>query len=153
RKMNYLKHQLQKFQDGLDTSRARVQDLLHMEDLKEAIKECRDILISCNQRLVYNNAKKHLGIGENIDDLVSDGHSSLMRAVEKFDYGRGNKFSTYATWAIIKNFARSIPDAKTHKQRYMTGHDELFEARADIRTDEQEVLAAADAAKARVAKL
>jgi RNA polymerase primary sigma factor len=78
---------------------------------------------------------------------------SLMRAVEKFDYARGNKFSTYATWAIMKNFARSIPDAKTHKQRYMTGHDELFEAKADVRTDEQEVLAAADAARARVSRL
>src|SRR5207244_11677080 len=55
--------------------------------------------------------------------------------------------------AITKNVARSIPDAKTHKQRYMTGHDELFEAKADVRTDEQEVLAAADAAKARVSHL
>jgi RNA polymerase sigma factor (sigma-70 family) len=153
RKMNFLKHALQKFQEGLDTNRARVSDLIRIEELKDGIKECRDLLINCNQRLVYNNAKKHLGVGENIDDLVSDGNLSLMRAVEKFDYGRGNKFSTYATWAIIKNFARSIPDAKTHKQRYMTGHDELFEAKADVRTDEQEVLAAADAAKARVNRL
>src|SRR6478672_13148625 len=53
----------------------------------------------------------------------------------------------------MKNFARSIPDAKTHKQRYMTGYDELFEANADVRTDEQEVLAAADAAKSRVSRL
>jgi RNA polymerase sigma factor (sigma-70 family) len=153
RKMNFLKHTLQKFQEGLDPTRARVSDLIRIEELKDGIKECRDLLINCNQRLVYNNAKKHLGVGENIDDLVSDGNLSLMRAVEKFDYGRGNKFSTYATWAIIKNFARSIPDAKTHKQRYMTGHDELFEAKADVRTDEQEVLAAADAAKARVNRL
>jgi RNA polymerase sigma factor (sigma-70 family) len=153
RKMNFLKHTLQKFQEGLDPIRARVSDLIRIEELKDGIKECRDLLINCNQRLVYNNAKKHLGVGENIDDLVSDGNLSLMRAVEKFDYGRGNKFSTYATWAIIKNFARSIPDAKTHKQRYMTGHDELFEAKADVRTDEQEVLAAADAAKARVNRL
>ena len=153
RKMNFLKHQLQKFQEALDPTRARVADLLRIEDLREGIKTCRDTLINCNQRLVYANAKKHLGPTESIDDLVSDGNLSLMRAVEKFDYGRGNKFSTYATWAIIKNFARSIPDAKTHKQRYMTGHEELFEAKADIRTDEQEVLAAADSAKARVARL
>jgi RNA polymerase sigma factor (sigma-70 family) len=111
------------------------------------------VLISCNQRLVYNNAKKHLGTGESIDDLVSDGNLSLMRAVEKFDYARGNKFSTYATWAIIKNFARSIPDAKTHRQRYMTGHEELFDTRADVRTDEQEMLAVVDAAKDRVSRL
>jgi RNA polymerase sigma factor (sigma-70 family) len=153
RKMNFLKHKLQKFQDDLDPARARVQDILRIDEFRDGIRECRDLLISCNQRLVYNNAKKHLGPLESIDDLVSDGNLSLMRAVEKFDYGRGNKFSTYATWAIIKNFARSIPDAKTHRSRYMTGHDDLFEAKADVRTDEGEVLAAADAAKARVARL
>jgi len=150
RKMNFLKHKLHKFQDTLDPTKAKVTDLLRVEELKSGIRDCRDRLISCNQRLVYAQAKQKLALGENIDDLVSDGNLSLMRAVEKFDYGRGYKFSTYATWAIMKNFARSIPDAKTHKQRYMTGHDELFEAKADVRTDEQEVLAQADAARARV---
>ena len=48
--------------------------------------------------------------GANFFELVSDGNMSLMRAVEKFDYARGNKFSTYASWAIMKNFARTIPD-------------------------------------------
>jgi RNA polymerase sigma factor (sigma-70 family) len=153
RKMNFLKHQLHKLQESLDPTKAKVGDLIRVEEFKDEIKRCRDVLISCNQRLVYAQAKMKLASGESIDDLVSDGNLSLMRAVEKFDYGRGNKFSTYATWAIMKNFARSIPDAKTHKQRYMTGHDELFEAKADVRTDEQEVLAAADAAKSRVARL
>jgi len=153
RKMNFLKHQLHKFQASIDPSKAKVSDMMRVEELKEAIKDCRDLLISCNQRLVYSQAKQKLALGESIDDLVSDGNMSLMRAVEKFDYSRGNKFSTYATWAIMKNFARSIPDSKTHKQRYMTGHDELFEAKADVRTDEQEVLAAADAARARVNRL
>ncbi len=153
RKMNFLKHKLHKFQDSLDPTKARVQDFVAIEDMKDGVKRCRDLLISCNQRLVYAQAKMKLASGESIDDLVSDGNLSLMRAVEKFDYGRGFKFSTYATWAIMKNFARSIPDSKTHKQRYMTGHDELFEAKADVRTDEQEVLATADAARSRVSKL
>lgn len=153
RKMNFLKHKLHKLQETLDPAKAKVGDLLKVEELKAGIRACRDRLINCNQRLVYAQAKQKLALGENIDDLVSDGNLSLMRAVEKFDYGRGNKFSTYATWAIMKNFARSIPDAKTHKQRYMTGHDELFEAKADVRTDEQEVLAQADAARARVNRL
>ncbi len=150
RKMNFLKHQLHKLQEAIDPAKARVQDLMRVEELKDGIRQCRDTLISCNQRLVYSQAKQKLALGESIDDLVSDGNLSLMRAVEKFDYGRGFKFSTYATWAIMKNFARSIPDAKTHKQRYMTGHDDLFEAKADVRTDEQEVLAQADAARSRV---
>jgi RNA polymerase sigma factor (sigma-70 family) len=153
RKMNFLKHQLQKLQEALDPAKATVEELTRAEELRQCIRGCRDVLISCNQRLVYAQAKQKLALGENIDDLVSDGNLSLMRAVEKFDYGRGNKFSTYATWAIMKNFARSIPDAKTHKQRYMTGHDELFEAKADVRSDEQEALALADAARARVNRL
>jgi RNA polymerase primary sigma factor len=153
RKMNFLKHKLHKLQNAIDPARARVHELAAVENLRDGVKKCRDLLISCNQRLVYAQAKMKLASGESIDDLVSDGNLSLMRAVEKFDYGRGFKFSTYATWAIMKNFARSIPDSKTHKQRYMTGHDELFEAKADVRTDEQEVLATADAAKSRVAKL
>jgi RNA polymerase sigma factor (sigma-70 family) len=153
RKMNFLKHKLHKFQESLDPTKTRVADLLRIEELRDEIKKCRDLLISCNQRLVYAQAKQRLAPGDSIDDLWSDGNMSLMRAVEKFDYARGNKFSTYATWAIMKNFARSIPDAKTHRQRYMTGYDELFEAKADVRTDEQEVLAQADAAKARVARL
>jgi len=153
RKMNFLKHTLHNLKKAIDPAKAKVTDLQKIDALQEQIKSTRDLLISCNQRLVYNQAKRHLGAGENIDDLVSDGNLSLMRAVEKFDYGRGNKFSTYATWAIMKNFARSIPDGKTHKQRYMTGHEEVFEAKADVRTDEQEVLAVADAARARVKRL
>ena len=46
---------------------------------------------------------------DNFFELLCDGNMSLMRAVEKFDYSRGNKFSTYASWAIMKNFARSHP--------------------------------------------
>lgn len=153
RKMNFLKHQLNKAQEALDPAKARVADLMRLDELKQGVRSCRDLLINCNQRLVYAQSKQRLSAGEHIDDLVSDGNLSLMRAVEKFDYARGNKFSTYATWAIMKNFARSIPDSKTHKQRYMTGHDELFEAKADIRSDEQEALALADAARSRVNKL
>src|SRR5439155_27350049 len=153
RKMNFLKYKLNKLQEKIDPTRARVQDLQGLDDLAVQVKQCRDLLIECNQRLVHNLATKHLQPGQNLDELKSDANVSLMRAVEKFDYGRGFKFSTYATWAIMKNFARSIPDENTRRSRYMTGTDELFEARADVRTDEQEVLAAADQARDRVNRL
>jgi RNA polymerase primary sigma factor len=64
---------------------------------------------------------------------------SLMRAVEKFDFARGNKFSTYASWAIVKNYARSIPEESHHRDRFVTGHEEMFEAATDSRMDEQEL--------------
>jgi RNA polymerase primary sigma factor len=138
---------------NLDPGAARVADLRAMDNLTRQAQECRDVLIECNQRLVHSLATKHLQPGQNLDELKSDANLSLMRAVEKFDYSRGNKFSTYATWAVMKNFARSIPDEHTRRGRYLTGTDEMFDAKADIRTDEQEVLAAADQAKARVARL
>lgn len=150
RKMNFLKHKLHQLKQSIDPARARVQDLQAIEDLHEQTKFVRDLLIECNQRLVHSQASKRLQVGQSIDELKSDANLSLMRAVEKFDYSRGNKFSTYATWAIMKNFARSIPDENTRKQRYMTGTEELFDGKADVRTDEQEILAAADAARNRV---
>ncbi len=153
RKMNYLKHKLKTFIATLDASKAKNADLNKIEKAQSQIKGVRDLLIECNQRLVHSLATKHLQPGQNLDELKSDANVSVMRAVEKFDYSRGNKFSTYATWAIMKNFARSIPDENTRKQRYMTGTDELFDSKADIRTDEQEIVAAADQARERVNRL
>jgi RNA polymerase primary sigma factor len=153
RKMNYLKFKLNELRKKIEPSRVRAQDLQLIEEYETDIKQMRDLLIECNQRLVHNLATKHLQPGQNLDELKSDANVSVMRAVEKFDYSRGNKFSTYATWAIMKNFARSIPDENTRKQRYMTGTDELFESRADQRSDEQEVVAAADTARAKVNRL
>jgi RNA polymerase primary sigma factor len=93
---------------------------------------------------VVSIAKKHAAQSDNFWELLSDGNMSLLRAVEKFDYSRGFKFSTYASWAIMKNFARSIPDEKHRRERYVTGHEELFELAADNRSDEYEVLAVAE---------
>ena len=78
---------------------------------------------------------------------------SLIRAVEKFDYGRGFKFSTYASWAIIKNFARTIPDEKHRRERFVTGHDEVFEIAPDNRTDEFEMVASKERATHSVNRL
>ncbi|MGL6094515.1 MAG: sigma-70 family RNA polymerase sigma factor [Fimbriiglobus sp.] len=153
RKMNFLKHQLAGVQKRIDPNRARMTDMKEVESLSERVKIVRDLLIECNQRLVHNLATKHLQPGQNLDELKSDANVSVMRAVEKFDYGRGNKFSTYATWAVMKNFARSIPDENTRKSRYMTGHDDVFDGKADVRTDEQEIVAAADAARNKVNRL
>jgi RNA polymerase sigma factor (sigma-70 family) len=153
RKMNFLKHRLNQRQQELDPIRARVQDLRDVEDYRTQIQQVRDLLIECNQRLVHNLATKHLQPGQSLDELKSDANISLMRAVEKFDYSRGNKFSTYATWAIMKNFARSIPGENTRRSRYVTGHEDLFESKADARSDEQEILATADAAKSQVNRL
>jgi RNA polymerase primary sigma factor len=150
RQMNYLKYKLNKLREKTAPGDMRVGDIRQVEDYQARVRKLRDRLIQCNTRLVANMAKKHASMFDNLPELMSDGSISLMRAVEKFDYGRGFKFSTYATWAIMKNFARSIPDEKHHRERYVTGHEEMFESRADVRSDEQEIVAQADMARNRV---
>jgi RNA polymerase sigma factor (sigma-70 family) len=162
RKMNYLKHQAARLRDRLrkddaaddvDPTRVRIQDLRRIEELQAEANKVKDLLINANMRLVVSIAKKHAGQTDNFFELLSDGNMSLLRAVEKFDFGRGNKFSTYASWAIMKNFARSIPEDRHRRERYVTGHEELFESAPDNRTDEQECLATAEQATHRVNRL
>ena len=81
-------------------------------------------------------AKKHVKPNSNFFEMVSDGNMSLIRAIEKFNYTLGNKFSTYATWAIMKNFARSIPAEHIQLDRFRTGHDEIFSGSRDDRANQ-----------------
>ncbi|MGH3357005.1 MAG: sigma-70 family RNA polymerase sigma factor [Nocardioidaceae bacterium] len=73
-------------------------------------EEARQTLIQSNLRLVVAMAKRYTGHGLSMLDLVQEGNLGLMRAVEKFDYKRGFKFSTYATWWIRQSISRAIAD-------------------------------------------
>ncbi len=153
RKMNFLKHKANQLRTKLKPERARTQDLTRIEDLQDQANTIKDHLISSNMRLVVAIAKRHAAQTDNFFELLSDGNMSLIRAVEKFDFSRGNKFSTYASWAIMKNFARSIPEEKRRRERYLTGHEDMFEIAPDTRTDEQEIVASAEQTKHRVNRL
>jgi RNA polymerase sigma factor (sigma-70 family) len=161
RKMNYLKYRAAKLRDELrkegagnvDPSRVRIQKLREIEELQGQANDIKDLLINANMRLVVNIAKRHSAQTDNFFELLSDGNMSLIRAVEKFDFGRGFKFSTYASWAIMKNFARSIPDEKHRRERFVTGHEEVFETTQDNRSDEHELLASQERATKNVNRL
>ena len=74
------------------------------------IDEARSVMIQANLRLVVSIAKRYLNRGMHMLDLVQEGNIGLIKAVEKFEWQRGHKFSTYATWWIRQSITRSIAD-------------------------------------------
>ncbi|MBN1202644.1 MAG: RNA polymerase sigma factor RpoD [Anaerolineae bacterium] len=86
------------------------EQIAELEALMEDGKAARDHLIKANTRLVVSIAKKYMGRGVHFLDLIQEGNLGLMKAVEKFDYTRGYRFSTYATWWIRQTITRAIAD-------------------------------------------
>lgn len=136
RKMNYLKFKAEELRKTLNPQRPKAGVMREVERLLEESLTVKNFLIRSNLRLVVSIAKKHMRPNANFFEMVSDGNMSLLRAIEKFDFSRGNKFSTYASWAIMKNFARSIPAEHTLLDRFKTGADEVFQLSSDYRGDQ-----------------
>jgi RNA polymerase primary sigma factor/RNA polymerase sigma factor len=136
RKFNYLKYKAALLREQLQPERPSGRLMDQIELLYQDIVELKNKIVRSNLRLVVSIAKRRVSASDSFFDLVSDGNMSLMRAVEKFDYARGNKFSTYASWAIMKNYARTIPNEHKVRDRFRAADIELLHATADESTDE-----------------
>ncbi len=108
RKYNYLKYLAGIERTKINKTNPCATRLKIIDDYLKKAENIKRTIIEANVRLVVSIAGKHKKSGADIQDLVSEGNFSLMRAVEKFDYTRGYRFSTYASWAIAKDFARHI---------------------------------------------
>ncbi len=109
RRYNYLKFLACRTRTGIKPTRVSGVRLSKIENFLAQAEEIKRRIIEANLRLVVSVARKHTAGGASLLDLVGEGNISLMQAVEKFDYTRGFRFATFASWIIAKDFARKIP--------------------------------------------
>ena len=112
-KYNFLKYSATQLQEQIDPVYPRAAVIDKTQEILAQADKIKDCLIRSNLRLVVSVARRHVRHDSEMLEFISDGNVALMNAVEKFDFARGVKFSTYATWAIVRRFA-STRRAPTH---------------------------------------
>jgi RNA polymerase primary sigma factor len=128
RRMNYAKYRADLLRRKLDGNKPIAQQVARIEKLLEIAASDRNEIVTANSRLVISIARKFSNELLTFEELLSDGIDSLMKAVEKFDFSRGFRFSTYATIAIRHTLLRVRQNWYRDRQRYVLGEELLGEA-------------------------
>ena len=126
RKMNYLKYAAEQERSKLRAARPGKRRLERVEWLLAEEKRTRNRIARCNLRLVVSIARKFADLNVSFDEFVSEGNVALLHAVAKFDYGRGFRFSTYATHAIRRAYYRMVQQRKKRNTRMVLGTGEII---------------------------
>jgi len=129
---NFYKYRADHLRKRIDPTHIQAHQVKRVESLLLEANVINNRIVKSNLRLVVSIAKKHVSGSIDLFELVSEGNIALMRAVEKFDFSRGFRFSTYASWAIMRNFARSVPKEQNQLARFSTGHEEILDIAAAL---------------------
>ena len=136
RRMNWLKFRAATSRGRLDKRRATRRQMEEVEGWLAEAETVKSIIITSNLRLVVSIAKKFVDQSNSFEELVSDGNVALMRAVEKFNFALGNRFSTYATYAVQRHFFRMSHKGRQQRNRFVASDEALKDRAEDAPTAE-----------------
>ncbi len=145
RRFNFFKFLAAKTLASISVNRPSGKKLDLVEGYLKSAEEVRSRIIRANLRLVVSIARRFADLWNSFDDLVGDGNLALMYAVDKFDYGRGFRISTYATHAIQRSFFRVTAKRQKEMTRFVYGADsQSFEDKRVDTADEEPVQSESD---------
>jgi RNA polymerase primary sigma factor len=127
RRMNYLKFRANTLRATIDPEKVDVEKLELAEGLLAEATEIRNQIVQANTRLVMSIVKKFVTPQYSFDDMLSEGIETLLGAVEKFDYDRGFRFSTYAYRSVARSAYRTIKNRQKDQSRFTTSGDEVLD--------------------------
>ncbi len=122
--MNFLKYRANVLRSRLDRDDPDLANLEQIEQLLAQARRTRDRIVRANMRLVISIVKKYVTPQYSFDELLSEGILTLMQAVDKFDYDRGFRFSTYAYRSIARHAFRSVTQRQQESSRFVTESDD-----------------------------
>lgn len=125
RRMNFLRYQALLERQQLDPERPSRKAIERVHRLLALADWHRDRIVEANTRLVFSIVKKFVNANNSFDDLLSEGIFALLRAVEKFDFGRGFRFSTYATQVVRRGAYRQVMDSQQERTKLQSGVEDL----------------------------
>lgn len=140
RKMNFLKYRANVLRSSLDPQEPHCQMTDEIQRLMDGAERVRNHIVECNLRLVVSIARRFADGRFSFEELVSEGNVILMKAIEKFDYSRGYRFSTYATHSVQRHFYRHFRNARRRKLREIAISDQHLGELAEETTKQSDPL-------------
>jgi RNA polymerase primary sigma factor len=139
RQMNYLRYRANAIRSALSAIRPSTRKMDEIDELLSRANALRNRIVVANTRLVVSIVKKFADEKNRFDELLSEGITCLMRAVDKFDFDRGFRLSTYATMAVQRDLVRSVKRSHRDRTRFATGAPDTLNEQLNNETTPDQV--------------